>query len=162
MDFKNRKSPRAAFHDYSGGEYFVTICTHEMKHYFGLIKDQEIFYSEVGNIAVSKLNELESHYPYLNLVKYIVMPNHIHAIMKLDSKEADEEETGIRTKLSIILGGYKQSVTMEARRRGLNFAWQSRYHDRIIRHEEEKKRISEYITNNVLRWDKDCFYSPKE
>lgn len=28
-----RKSPLAPFHNYSGGEYFITICTSNKKHY---------------------------------------------------------------------------------------------------------------------------------
>lgn len=32
-----RKNIRAEFHDYSGGDYFITICTRDKKHYFGEI-----------------------------------------------------------------------------------------------------------------------------
>ena len=34
-----RKYPRADFHDYNGGMYFVTVCTHDKCHYFGKIDD---------------------------------------------------------------------------------------------------------------------------
>ena len=27
MNIRNRKTPRAKWHDYNGAEYFVTICT---------------------------------------------------------------------------------------------------------------------------------------
>ena len=30
-------SARAAWHDYSGGAYFVTLCTRAMEHHFGEI-----------------------------------------------------------------------------------------------------------------------------
>ena len=29
-NFKYRKSPRASFHDYCGGIYFITICTNDL------------------------------------------------------------------------------------------------------------------------------------
>lgn len=37
LSFPSRKSPRADFHDYSGGDYFITICTKNKSHYFGEI-----------------------------------------------------------------------------------------------------------------------------
>lgn len=37
----NRKSPRATWHKYNGGEYFITICTKNRIHYFGEIVDGE-------------------------------------------------------------------------------------------------------------------------
>ena len=43
-----RKSPRAKWHDYNGAEYFVTICTKNMMHYFGKITNGEIQLTEVG------------------------------------------------------------------------------------------------------------------
>ena len=43
--FKNKyriQSARAAWHDYSGGTYFVTICTKNREHYFGeIVYDQK-------------------------------------------------------------------------------------------------------------------------
>jgi hypothetical protein len=36
--------------------------------------------------------------------------------------------------------------------------WQSRFHDHIIRNEEEFQRISHYIANNPLNWQKDNFF----
>ncbi len=37
--------------------------------------------------------------------------------------------------------------------------WQRSYHDHIIRGEKDYRKISEYIDTNVIRWEKDCFYS---
>lgn len=39
-----------------------------------------------------------------------------------------------------------------------NFKWQLRYHDRIIRDEEELERIREYIRNNPAQWESDNNY----
>ena len=35
--------------------------------------------------------------------------------------------------------------------------WQSNYHDRIIRNNDEYKRIKHYIINNPEEWDNDKF-----
>lgn len=33
MLLRDRKTPRAKWHDYKGGEYFVTICTKDRVHF---------------------------------------------------------------------------------------------------------------------------------
>jgi putative transposase len=40
----------------------------------------------------------------------------------------------------------------------LPFAWQSRFHDHIIRNNESFQRISEYIKNNPANWSEDQFF----
>jgi REP element-mobilizing transposase RayT len=57
--------------------------------------------------------------------------------------------------LSSIIGGYKSGVTKHANRLKLNFAWQSRFHDHIIRDEKSFQNISAYIVNNPQNWDTD-------
>lgn len=48
MKYKNRKSPRAQWHNYIGASYFVTINTKDRRHYFGEIKDEVIYLSKIG------------------------------------------------------------------------------------------------------------------
>jgi REP element-mobilizing transposase RayT len=59
--------------------------------------------------------------------------------------------------VSSIIGSYKSAVTKHARRLGYTFAWQSRFHDHIIRDDESFQRIKKYIENNPLNWGKDKF-----
>jgi len=39
-----------------------------------------------------------------------------------------------------------------------HIVWQRNYHERIIRNDENYRRISEYIQSNPLKWKEDCFY----
>ncbi len=189
-NIKQRKSPRADFHDYSGGDYFVTICTRDKEHYFGEICNGEMCFSEIGKIAHDKLLELASHYSYAQVPLFVVMPNHIHAIICIrkpqdapgceaqdapgceaqdapgceaqdapgcEAQDAPGCVPTKRTALSVVIGGYKQAVTMFARRNNIEFGWQGRYHDHIIRGSRDGNMIAEYINNNVARWDSDCF-----
>ena len=155
-----RKSPRAEFHDYSGGDYFVTICTKEKLPYFGHINNGAMHLSRVGQCADKALADLERHYPYVKILLWVVMPNHVHAIVRIVN------ENGLlpahRSVLGIVIGALKRAVTLFARRHEIEFAWQSRYHDHIIRDVTDGNRIAEYIENNVARWDEDCFYSYPE
>jgi putative transposase len=60
--------------------------------------------------------------------------------------------------LASIIRGFKSAVTMQARQLNPDFAWQSRFHDHIIRDAASFERISNYIINNPLNWDKDKFH----
>ena len=46
-------------------------------------------------------------------------------------------------------------MTCHSRQNNIPFAWQSRFHERIIRNTDEMNHIAEYIENNVAKWDLD-------
>ena len=58
--------------------------------------------------------------------------------------------------------GFKIGVTKNARLIHADFAWQSRFHDHIIRNDVEYQRISDYIINNPANWNDDKFYIANE
>lgn len=60
--------------------------------------------------------------------------------------------------ISSIVGSYKSAVTKHCNRLRFDFAWQSRFHDHIIRNDESFHRISQYIKNNPGNWKDDKFY----
>ncbi|MDE6484876.1 MAG: transposase [Duncaniella sp.] len=166
FDFPIRKSPRADFHDYGEGCYFITICTAGKRHYFGEIHDGEMIMTEIGNYAFEQLCSIEKHYKYCRILQSVVMPNHIHAIVYISSHLRDDGSYGYkdsaptplkRSPLSVVVGGFKQLVTKYARRKNLPFGWQPRYHDHIIRGSVDGDNIARYIENNVANWGDDCF-----
>lgn len=60
--------------------------------------------------------------------------------------------------VSTIIRSYKSAVTKYCNRLNLSFAWQSRFHDHIIRNDESFHRISNYIRNNPSNWKEDIFF----
>ena len=58
-----------------------------------------------------------------------------------------------KNSLSTIIGSYKSAVTKECRERSLEFSWQPRFHDRIIRDEKEFSMLEKYIDTNIERWN---------
>lgn len=157
---KNRKSPRASFHNYSGGIYFITICTSEKRHYFGHISDDEMHLSKIGEYCSKQFYDLSTHYKYAHVNSFVVMPNHVHALITIDDNIRTHAPCvpTERTCLSVIVGGLKRAVTIFAKRNGIEFGWQGRYHDHIIRVFEDYRKILEYIETNIIRWSNDCFY----
>jgi len=179
-------SARAKWHDYNGGEYFITICTAGREHYFGEIRDGVMILSVLGKYTVENLERINQHYPYCVVPLFVVMPNHIHAIVVIDEKNVDNVNnvpnvTDVKTmctsslqnklvdekmqsvsvrrgKLSTAMGGLKSALTKYANSNKIEFGWQTRFHDHIIRNQGEMNRIASYIENNVMAWDNDKFY----
>ena len=61
-------------------------------------------------------------------------------------------------KFGIYYCGYKAAVTTKIRKTHADFGWQARFHDHIIRDNENYQRISHYIAQNPQLWKKDKFY----
>lgn len=85
-------SARAVWHDYDGGFYHVTICTANRDCYFGKITVGEngnvMELSPIGEYAMQQFQNVKEHYPYAEIPCFIVMPNHIHAIVYLSGRDA--------------------------------------------------------------------------
>lgn len=64
-------------------------------------------------------------------------------------------------KLASIIRGFKSAVTKDSRIINAVFAWQSRYHDHIIRNEKTFQTIVNYIQNNPIKWQEDNFIGIK-
>ena len=175
--FQNKyriESARASWHDYDGGSYFITICTKDREHFFGEIVDGEMVLSDIGKYADEQFKNVTSHYPYAEIPLWTIMPNHLHAIVIIDGNKTKYDRRVVETWraaslrdianlqgwLSVVIGGLKSSITHYANQNALDFAWQPRFHDHIVRDISEMNRIADYIENNVANWVNDEFYTP--
>lgn len=185
--YQNRyriSSARLRNWDYgNSAAYFITICTKNREHYFGNIINAKMQLSEIGRIVESEWLKAFKMRPDMNLImdEYIIMPNHFHAIIiignnkynsNIDKKRKNamhrrdamhcvsaKNKFGPQSKnLASVIRGFKIGVTKNARQINPDFAWQSRYHDHIIRNDKSFKRIQDYIINNPKNWDNDKFY----
>ena len=146
--FPKRKNPRMSHYDYTQpGYYFITICTKDKKCIFGA----PCCLNPYGQAAKWGLDEIEKHTKGIKVDKYVVMPNHIHAILVLTDNTAD---------LSVVVGQYKSAVTRRIHEKEQNIkVWQASYHDHVIRNEQDYLKIWNYIDTNPIRWEKDCFFT---
>ena len=208
--FKNRyriPSARAPWHDYRHGTYFVTICTKNREHSFGKILNDGtgnpiMRLTAIGENANECWREIPSHFPHVQTMSRVIMPNHIHGILTINpiaetqnvvayydemQRIVDVVETqnvaihgetqrnglsqqtdnvilpynrfGPQSKnLASVIRGFKIGVTKFARQHNLPFEWQSRYYEHIIRNMEELDFITDYIENNVAKWEEDRLY----
>lgn len=98
MNLSNRKTPRANWHKYNGGEYFVTICTKDRIHYFGEIADGKIHLTDIGEYLKTQIENVTSHYPYAKILLSTIMPNHIHLIVSIDNNKTPYDRTSVGTR----------------------------------------------------------------
>ncbi len=173
-------SARASWHGYNGGVYFVTICTKNREHYFGQIDNEGMKLSEIGQYANKCWREIPQHFPHVEIPIWVVMPNHIHGIIKINPICGDAKSRGnakfcvstptttpMKTtnkfgpqskNLASVIRGFKIGVTKFANENNIPFAWQTRFHDHIVRDQKELNRIAKYIETNVVNWYLDKFH----
>ncbi|RJP69387.1 MAG: transposase [Ignavibacteriales bacterium] len=165
--YKNKfriESNRLKEWDYSNPWwYYISINTKNHVNWFGEIKNDKVVLNEIGLIVKENLNSIHKHFDMVELDSFIIMPNHIHAIVIINEIENKIKCSGrdgiypVSTKkaisLSTIIGTFKASVTRWCNNNDIKeFSWQERFYDRIIRNDKELERIRKYIQLNPIRW----------
>ena len=165
----SRSSIRLRGYDYTkAGVYFVTLCTFESECLFGEVVDGEMLLSEAGEIARRCWMRIPEHFANVDLDEFQIMPNHVHGIVVLKSfvgtrhavslQQQNTQQFGkpVPGSLSTIIRSYKSAVSKCVHTEGhAEFAWQSRFHDRIIRNHKEFQNIRKYICENPAKWESD-------
>jgi REP element-mobilizing transposase RayT len=114
--------------------------------------------NEYGLIVDEKINWLATQYPYVVLHNHVVMPNHFHIILEIDSQRVKGQELKIKS-LSSLMGALKTTSSNEIHETGFDdFAWHRSFHDHIIRDEKAYTNIFNYINLNPQKWFEDRFY----
>lgn len=154
MNLPYRKSPRIPGYDYSGENYyFVTICTHEKRCIFGYAGRLNAF----GEIAHKDLQAIPAHYADVAIQKFVVMPNHVHAIITISHGDGPAPD------LNTVIGQYKAGVSRKIHMLEPDIpVWQRSYHDHVIRDQAGYEKIWQYIDTNPQRWAEDCFYAENQ
>ncbi|MBE9011307.1 hypothetical protein IQ250_13930 [Pseudanabaenaceae cyanobacterium LEGE 13415] len=137
-------------------------------------------YSAIGEIIADEWQRTAIVRPYVVLDEWVVMPNHFHAIVGIQnpvfdqfSRFPDDVETTQRVvstgvsrlqpkSLGAIVGQFKSMCTKRIWAMDYHeFAWQSRFYDRIIPDRFAFDRIRQYIKTNPERWKTDKFFKMK-
>lgn len=126
-------------------------------------KDSSIFNKKMilnkyGEIVQERLLWLAVQYSYVVLHNYVVMPNHVHAILEIDSLRVKDKAIKIKS-LSSLLGAFQTTSSKMIHKAGfLNFSWHRSFHDHIIRSDKSYHIISNYIDQNPSKWESDKFF----
>ncbi|MCX8025667.1 MAG: hypothetical protein N3A60_10730, partial [Thermanaerothrix sp.] len=76
------------------GAYFVTLCTHQRGHLFGAVVEGTMVLNPYGKIVGEEWFRTAVIRPYVRLdsLEFVVMPNHIHGIIWLETVGAEYDE----------------------------------------------------------------------
>lgn len=177
----HRRSIRLKGYDYAqAGLYFITICCQNRIHRFGEVVDGKMVCNAFGRIAHDEWLKTPEIRPSVELGEFIIMPNHMHGIIRLldrgefhspdnttnelhvnDNKgEFNSPPQSPSQTVGAIVRGYKSAVTKQLRLLGFDDKlWQRNYYEHIIRDERSYQNISEYIINNPAKWARDKFHN---
>ncbi|WP_396159045.1 transposase [Flavobacterium sp.] len=190
---KKRKSIRLKGYDYSKNNlYFITNCVKNNLCCLGRVipvvtgrdlsvhhpenhhpdSDYVVELNQYGLIVNEKINWLMRQYEYVDVHNYVIMPNHFHLILEIDSSllkniiSSDDSEVIIHEmseqkikSVSSIMGALKTTSSNEIRKSGFeDFTWHRSFHDHIIRDGNSYRNISNYIDLNPKKWIEDRFY----
>ena len=178
-DLPKRKRLRWEGFDYSTpGGYFITICTKDRKPIFGPVGADSISARLVERTFLETINQ----YPNVECPIYVVMPNHLHAIIVILDQDAisradmESAPTGAgmaradmesAPTVSEIVQAFKRYSTIEyinLVKKGVlppfdKQIWQRSFYDHVIRNRDDFEQTAKYIYENPMRWYYDELYS---
>ncbi len=175
------KSNRLSYWDYSGdGFYFITIVTQCRICNLAKIENGEIILSDFGKIIEAEWYESFEIRRELILDEFMIMPNHLHAIIIMNKIKCLDESQRLKSQfirkpksISSFIGGYKSVINSKVddyidenqldipKYNKKNHFFQPNYHDHVIRNDDEYIRVKNYMINNHLNWDNDKIYDKK-
>jgi putative transposase len=163
--------------DYSRSEMsFITICSSQRQALFGHIHENWTVLSRIGEIVRTCWTEIPQHFTNVVIESYVVMPNHLHGILTINSKlpgsiELPDTNSADKTasanesfgklaanSIPTVIRSFKAAASKRARESGLVTAgtiWQRGYCERVLRNTREYVEVTNYILLNPARWAHD-------
>lgn len=161
MSYPIRKSNRLNNYDYSqNGVYFITICIKDNKQILssitpvgnavlGVPSDKNnvvnVELTEYGQITEKIILQMQNYYDYMQIEKYVIMPNHIHMLIRIG---IDGVPRTAHPTISRFVGLMKRYINKEI---GFDI-WQKSFYDHIIRDDEDYQTRLQYIDQNPIKW----------
>jgi putative transposase len=129
------------------------------------VRGEQVDLSPAGEVARGVWYALPDRFPQLVLDEFIIMPNHLHAILAfvgagIAPPDAATMKSGHLNLYSLpaVIGAFKSISTIKINRllsrSGLPF-WQRSYYEHIIRNSGDMKNAQRYILENPLKWSLD-------
>ena len=171
-DLHTRKATRLYGFDYSlSGAYFVTICIRDRKEILSKIVKSSVgkglappanttppqksvpeYKTQLmpcGEIAKEQLILLEKRYKGVSVTDYVIMPDHIHAIIVLSDVSGGASPSPT---LNDIVCAYKSLTSRICKQQfGVEKLFQRSFYDHIIRDADDYETRKRYIIENPMR-----------
>lgn len=113
--------------------YFITICTHDRR----TILANDEFHEHFVVFFQRKTSE------GIACGEYVIMPDHIHLFLRIDSRQY---------KLGATVGFIKKSLSKPLKGAGVKMPhWQENFFDHVLRSAESYSEKWEYVRDNPVR-----------
>ena len=155
QELPSRHHPRLKEYDYSqSGYYFVTVCTKNRQQLLSSVvvgRDDlippSVRLTPTGAVVQRYIHGIETAYNTVALDSYVIMPDHIHLLLRFHPSENGGMGSS-RPTLDMVIRGLKRMVTQEL---GCSI-WQDSFYDHVIRSEQAYCEICQYIDDNPAKW----------
>ena len=173
-ELPKRKSTRLKNFDYSSaGAYFVTICIRDRMHILseitvktdltatdktnGLAVGEGLAPPEItvklkpcGEIVKEQLRSIETRFPSVTVKDYVIMPDHIHAIIFLHTKAGGASPSPT---LDDVVCAFKSLTSRSCKQKfGIEKMFQRSSAEHIVRDRDDYETRRKYIYENPIRW----------
>ena len=154
-----RKHPRLKNYDYSlPGYYYVTIHAESDEPSLSSVgqglalAEPVVILTALGKIVEQQLLALEQRFSCVKIDKYIIMPNHIHVIIRLIGEPAGASP---RPTLMEVVSAYKSLTTRTVNQKyntpGRKL-FQTSFYETVLRNEKAYQECWRYIDGNPGKW----------
>lgn len=158
MDYPKRKRLRLPDYDYSSeGVYFLTLCTKDRAPLLSRITTSKVdgetvasvVLTQFGGVAQKYISSIPVAYPNIGVDSFVIMPDHIHLLLRVSSVPARRAGSSRPTGSVIAqtVAVFKRLTNRDCKRA----LWQDGYYDHIIRDEQDYHTRIDYIKTNPLR-----------
>lgn len=154
-----RRNLRLAGWDYrSPGAYGITVVSQHREWFFGEVVEGRMVPNPVGAMVATVWQGIVHEYPRVTLDAFVVMPNHLHAIVWLSAEgPAGNPVLGdvvqrfkTITTIRYSAGVHDHDWPPYDRR-----LWQRSYYDHVIRSADDLDHARRYIAANPANWARD-------
>ena len=172
-ELPKRKPTRLKNFDYSSaGAYFVTICIRDKMHILSEIVKTDLTATDktnglavgeglappeftvklkpCGEIAKEQLQLIEARFPSVAVEDYVIMPDHIHAIIFLHEKAGGASPSPT---LDDVVCAFKSLTSRSCKQKfGIEKMFQRSSAEHIVRDRDDYETRRKYIYENPMRW----------
>ncbi len=172
-ELPKRKSTRLKNFDYSSqGAYFVTICIRDRKQILSEIvrtklpaaddaidlavgeglapPEYRVKLKPCGEIVKEQLQLIENRFPSVSVEDFVIMPDHIHAVIFLHEKTGGASPSPT---LDDVICAFKSLTSRICKQRyGIEKMFQRSSAEHIVRDREDYETRRKYIYENPMRW----------
>lgn len=124
----------------------------------GVLDVPKMMLSKYGKAVDEQIALMNSIYDNVIVEKYVIMPNHIHLLIRIENiseSGTSRAPSPTNSVIAIFVSTLKRFTNKNAGEK----IWQRSYYDHIVRNENEYLKIWEYINSNAQKWQNDKYYT---